>query len=123
MAALSDISGVPIWPGGPWNNVDQNKPTGDGAYALSSIIITSVPTIGSSVPELSTWAMMLIGFAGLSPAGYRRAKAVGRLARVSAATAWLKLRALRTEAPSSLLLDAPILAHEAETVQRTGFRP
>ena len=28
----------------------------------------------SSVPEPSTWAMMLIGFAGLGYAGYRRAK-------------------------------------------------
>ncbi len=33
---------------------------------------TSVP---GAVPELSTWAMMLIGFAGLGFAGYRRAKA------------------------------------------------
>jgi hypothetical protein len=30
---------------------------------------------GSVVPELSTWAMMLLGFAGLALAGYRRAKA------------------------------------------------
>jgi hypothetical protein len=28
-----------------------------------------------TVPEPSTWAMMLIGFAGLALAGYRRAKA------------------------------------------------
>jgi hypothetical protein len=27
------------------------------------------------VPESSTWAMMLLGFAGLGFAGYRRAKA------------------------------------------------
>jgi hypothetical protein len=27
------------------------------------------------VPESSTWAMMLLGFAGLALAGYRRAKA------------------------------------------------
>jgi hypothetical protein len=31
--------------------------------------------IGGAVPETSTWAMMLIGFAGLSYAGYRRARA------------------------------------------------
>ena len=30
--------------------------------------------IGNVVPEPSTWAMMLIGFAGLDYAGYRRAK-------------------------------------------------
>jgi hypothetical protein len=29
------------------------------------------------VPEPSTWAMMLAGFAGLALAGYRRAKAAG----------------------------------------------
>ena len=29
----------------------------------------------SPVPEPSTWAMMLLGFAGLSFAGYRRARA------------------------------------------------
>jgi hypothetical protein len=41
-------------------------PTG---YSDSTVAITQVP-------ELSTWAMMLIGFAGLGFAGYRRAKAV-----------------------------------------------
>jgi hypothetical protein len=29
---------------------------------------------GPVVPESSTWAMMLLGFAGLSFVGYRRAK-------------------------------------------------
>jgi hypothetical protein len=71
---VSDISGVPIWPGGPWNNVYKTTQTGDGAYALDGFIITSIPTVGATVPELSTWAMMLFGFAGLSLAGYRRAK-------------------------------------------------
>jgi hypothetical protein len=33
-------------------------------------------TFNSAVPEPSTWAMMLIGFAGLGFAGYRRTKAV-----------------------------------------------
>jgi hypothetical protein len=30
---------------------------------------------GSTVPESSTWAMMLFGFTGLALVGYRRAKA------------------------------------------------
>jgi hypothetical protein len=30
--------------------------------------------IGGAVPESSTWAMMLVGFAGLGYAGYRQAK-------------------------------------------------
>ena len=35
----------------------------------------SDPSAASAVPEPSTWAMMLLGFAGLGFAGYRRAKA------------------------------------------------
>ena len=35
----------------------------------------SDPSAAISVPEPSTWAMMLLGFAGLGFAGYRRAKA------------------------------------------------
>jgi hypothetical protein len=84
---VSDISGVPIWPGGPWNNVYQTKPTSGGAYALDGFILTSIPTVGASVPESSTWAMMLFGFAGLGLAAYRRAKvgsAYLALAQVSA---------------------------------------
>ena len=30
--------------------------------------------VGGAVPEPSTWAMMLLGFAGLGYAGYRRAR-------------------------------------------------
>jgi hypothetical protein len=36
---------------------------------------------GSSVPEPSTWAMMLLGFVGLGFAGYRRARAGRATAR------------------------------------------
>ena len=39
-------------------------PTFNAAFSLN----------GSVVPELSTWAMMLLGFAGLGFAGYRRAR-------------------------------------------------
>jgi hypothetical protein len=31
-------------------------------------------SFGNAVPESSTWAMMLLGFAGLGFAGYRRAR-------------------------------------------------
>jgi hypothetical protein len=31
-------------------------------------------TVGSAVPEPSTWAMMMLGFSGLGYAGFRRAK-------------------------------------------------
>jgi hypothetical protein len=37
--------------------------------------LTAGPAVGA-VPELSTWAMMLVGFAGLGYAGYRRTKTV-----------------------------------------------
>jgi hypothetical protein len=47
--------------------IDYPASFGAAGYALD---ITSVTT----VPETSTWAMMLVGFAGLGFAGYRRSK-------------------------------------------------
>ena len=46
------------------------------AYATVSVTGLTIGPVGSvgTVPEPSTWAMMLIGFAGLGFAGYRRAK-------------------------------------------------
>jgi hypothetical protein len=40
----------------------------DFSFAMDNVVV------GSSVPEGPTWAMMLIGFAGLGFAGYRKAK-------------------------------------------------
>jgi fibro-slime domain-containing protein len=45
--------------------------TGAGLYFS---LDTSGVTISTGVPEASTWAMMLIGFAGLGFAGYRQSK-------------------------------------------------
>ncbi len=42
---------------------------GDGYYALGHI-----EAFGSPVPEPTTWAMMLVGFAGLGFAGYRASR-------------------------------------------------
>ena len=42
----------------------------DGGRLQGTLINTSVPTI----PETSTWAMMLLGFAGLGYVGYRKAR-------------------------------------------------
>jgi hypothetical protein len=42
----------------------------DIAQSSASIDVSSTPV----VPETSTWAMMLLGFAGLGYAGYRRAR-------------------------------------------------
>jgi PEP-CTERM motif len=41
---------------------------GDGVFA-----------IGGAVPEPSTWAMLLLGFAGLGYVGYRQAKRASQL--------------------------------------------
>lgn len=52
------------------------------ATANSGAIFTTGPTSGGgqgAVPEPSTWAMLLLGFAGLGFAGYRKAKG-GRIA-------------------------------------------
>jgi hypothetical protein len=48
-----------------------NSTTGIQSYGE---IVGSVSSVSSGVPEPSTWAMMLIGFAGLGFAGYRRTK-------------------------------------------------
>ena len=55
----------------PIFSIDASNPD-PGAYS----ILTS-PGIGNSpsaIPEPSTWAMMLLGFAGLGYAGYRKRK-------------------------------------------------
>ena len=43
------------------------------AYA-SNYSITYSPEVYGAVPEPSTWAMMLLGFAGLGFAGYRASR-------------------------------------------------
>ena len=48
--------------------------TGDPWTELREVRISADPDITAAVPELSTWAMMLIGFAGLGFMGYRRAR-------------------------------------------------
>jgi hypothetical protein len=50
-----------------WLRVGQDIVGGSAFNAAFSLT-------GSAVPEPSTWAMMLLGFAGLGFAGHRRAK-------------------------------------------------
>jgi PEP-CTERM motif len=45
-----------------------------GAYNFSNAFITA--GFQSGIPEPSTWAMMMLGFAGLGFAGYRKASAI-----------------------------------------------
>ncbi len=54
----------------------------DGKYNFDLTGLTA--TIRSSIPEPSTWAMMLLGFAGLGFAGYRRAKSRGPMSDLAA---------------------------------------
>jgi PEP-CTERM motif len=59
-------------------NAGISFPTTGGALVLTSAgdaTFTSVASETNAIPEPSTWAMMLIGFAGLGYAGYRRARA------------------------------------------------
>ena len=44
-----------------------------GGYAVAQVELFGIPAVGG-VPEPSTWAMMLLGFAGLGFAGYRTSR-------------------------------------------------
>ena len=44
-------------------------------WSLMSKAMERLPYCRSRFPSLSTWAMMLLGFAGFGFAGYRRARA------------------------------------------------
>ena len=52
-----------------------HSPDGSSWNAFAVPIDLQFRVFGAAVPESSTWAMMLIGFAGLGYAGYRRARA------------------------------------------------
>jgi hypothetical protein len=41
-------------------------------FVVDNVSITSVPSIAAAIPEPSTWAMMLFGFAGIGFMAYRR---------------------------------------------------
>ena len=49
--------------------------TTGGAFVLTSAGDATFTAATTAIPEPSSWAMMLIGFAGLGYAGYRRARA------------------------------------------------
>jgi hypothetical protein len=52
---------------------------GDNVGTGAEAIVT-ISSGASPVPEISTWAMMLLGFAGLALAGYRASRRGGALA-------------------------------------------
>jgi phospholipase/lecithinase/hemolysin len=49
---------------------DEVHPTEAGHFLTAEFAVDAL----TAVPEVSTWAMMLIGFAGLGFAGYRRSR-------------------------------------------------
>jgi hypothetical protein len=65
------ISGIPV---GTYVGFEDRGGGGDYDYNDDQFVFTNVASsvASSSAPEASTWAMMLIGFAGLGYAGYRR---------------------------------------------------
>jgi hypothetical protein len=93
IAAFTDNAGSVVGsPFAPFASGDAPYPVGipTGATQLSfgynddiqgdntggwDIGVAYFPRVSPGVPELSTWAMMLLGFAGLGYAGYRRARA------------------------------------------------
>ena len=70
-----------------WDNLDAGYYTvgiiqEDGPDPLYSVVF-STPVIGGSVsaiPEPSTWAMLIVGFAGLAVFGYRKTRKTAKLA-------------------------------------------
>ena len=56
-------------------NAGSSFATTGGAFVLTSVGDATFTAATNSIPEPSRWAMMLIGFAGLGYAGYRRARA------------------------------------------------
>jgi hypothetical protein len=58
----------------PHVSIDCAKATFADCSAYSLVVAPDSFTVGSEVPEPSTWALLLIGFAGLGFAGCRKAK-------------------------------------------------
>jgi hypothetical protein len=55
--------------------IDALQVTLTSPLAYNATGLDNIDVIRSTVPESSTWAMLLLGFAGLGFAGYRRARA------------------------------------------------
>jgi hypothetical protein len=58
----------------PQVSIDCAKATFADCSAYSLVVAPDSFTVGSGVPEPGAWALMLVGFAGLGFAGYRRTK-------------------------------------------------
>jgi hypothetical protein len=72
-AYTGGVSGIPA---GTYVGFE-DRAFGDYDYNDDQFVFTNVAsgtTVASGVPEASTWAMLLFGFAGLGYAGYRRVR-------------------------------------------------
>jgi hypothetical protein len=78
---ILDTSKGPLVLAGSGPKGSQSSPEGNFSAEFTTGGGGSPPPPPAPVPEPSTWAMMLLGFAGLGYAGYRRAKP-GVVARV-----------------------------------------
>jgi hypothetical protein len=57
-----------------WSNTSGSLAPG-GIYIYNAAVGPGTGPVGSAVPEASTWVMMVLGFAGVGLAGYRRNEA------------------------------------------------
>ena len=55
----------------PTGNAHGEFTSNPSAFGVGTFTLTAATGTLSAVPEASTWAMMVIGFAGLGIAGYR----------------------------------------------------
>jgi hypothetical protein len=66
-----------------WEGIDQNgwsETTYDNHTGTTAGVLANIYVGTPTTPEPSTWAMMLLGFAGLGYAGYRKARPAGSVA-------------------------------------------
>jgi hypothetical protein len=71
---FTNVDGLAALPPGSFDLVSFSDGEIVGSGTANLIPLIAPPTVSNSIPEPSTWAMMLIGFAGLGYAGYRRSR-------------------------------------------------
>jgi hypothetical protein len=77
-AYTGGVSGIPV---GTYVGFEDRGTGGDYDYNDDQFVFTNVASsVASSAPEPSTWAMILLGFAGLGFADWRAQQKTGPLA-------------------------------------------
>jgi hypothetical protein len=75
---FTNVDGLAALPPGLFDLVSYSDGEVVGSGTENLIPVFGPPILSNSIPEPSTWAMMLIGFAWLGYAGYRRSRNTGR---------------------------------------------